>query len=205
MVYSNFILRLLFSFIFVSTYLIITIIDFSLIFYLILILYLAVLFEVLYNFKRFKFILIIYLSISFLFFNQLKFDNLNYLNFNFYIFIVIIFDVFSYIFGKLLGKNTFIKISPNKTLEGLIGGASMSLILSIFVSYILNISINYLLISYITLIIFTAFIGDIIESYFKRKNNLKNSSDLIPGHGGLFDRFDSFLFSIIFYSISINI
>ena len=81
----------------------------------------------------------------------------------------------------------------------------MSLILSIFVSYILNISINYLLISYITLIIFTAFIGDIIESYFKRKNNLKNSSDLIPGHGGLFDRFDSFLFSIIFYSISINI
>ena len=77
MVYSNFILRLLFSFIFVSTYLIITIIDFSLIFYLILILYLAVLFEVLYNFKRFKFILIIYLSISFLFFNQLKFDNLN--------------------------------------------------------------------------------------------------------------------------------
>ena len=48
----------------------------------------------------------------------------------------------------------------------------------------------------------SAFVGDIIESYFKRKNLIKNSSELIPGHGGIFDRFDSFLFSIIIYSIS---
>ena len=46
--------------------------------------------------------------------------------------------------------------------------------------------------------------GDIVESYFKRKNDLKNSSEFIPGHGGVFDRFDSFLFSIIIYSISIS-
>ncbi len=54
------------------------------------------------------------------------------------------------------------------------------------------------------MIIISAFIGDIIESFFKRKNNLKNSSNLIPGHGGVFDRFDSFLFSIIFYTVYIN-
>ena len=47
-------------------------------------------------------------------------------------------------------------------------------------------------------------LGDLIESFFKRKNNIKNSSNFIPGHGGVFDRFDSFLFSIIFYSISIK-
>ena len=55
---------------------------------------------------------------------------------------------------------------------------------------------------YILLIILSAFIGDIIESFFKRKNNLKNSSEFVPGHGGVFDRFDSFLFSIIIYAIS---
>ena len=55
------------------------------------------------------------------------------------------------------------------------------------------------------MIIIAAFLGDLLESFFKRKNNLKDSSELIPGHGGVFDRFDSFLFSIIFYSITLNI
>ncbi len=114
------------------------------------------------------------------------------------------FDIFSYITGKLFGKNKFIKVSPNKTIEGLMGGTIITFILCIFLCYSLKIDINSSLITFICLIILTAFIGDIIESFFKRINNLKNSSELIPGHGGLFDRFDSFLFSIIFYSISIN-
>ena len=135
---------------------------------------------------------------------MIDFDNKNYTNFNFYIFIVIIFDIFSYISGKLFGRNKLIEVSPNKTIEGLIGGIITTLILCIILSYNLNMVINFSLIIFICLIILTAFIGDIIESIFKRINNLKNSSELIPGHGGLFDRFDSFLFSIIFYSISIN-
>ena len=135
---------------------------------------------------------------------MIDFDNKNYTNFNFYIFIVIIFDIFSYISGKLFGRNKLIEVSTNKTIEGLIGGIITTLILCIILSYNLNMVINFSLIIFICLIILTAFIGDIIESIFKRINNLKNSSELIPGHGGLFDRFDSFLFSIIFYSISIN-
>ena len=71
-------------------------------------------------------------------------------------------------------------------------------------NFLSQIKIDLGLILFIFLIIITSFSGDIIESYFKRKNKLKNSSKLIPGHGGVFDRFDSFLFSIIFYTVSHN-
>ena len=52
-----------------------------------------------------------------------------------------------------------------------------------------------------TIIIILSFLGDVIESYFKRINNLKNSSNFLPGHGGFFDRFDSFILCISLYSI----
>ena len=94
--------------------------------------------------------------------------------------------------------------SPNKTIEGLLGGFLISFTSGISLSYFLNININVKLISFIFIIILTSFLGDLIESYFKRINNLKNSSEFIPGHGGVLDRFDSFLFSIIFFSIFIN-
>ena len=106
--------------------------------------------------------------------------------------------------GKLFGKNKIIKISPNKTIEGFIGGLLISTFLSFYIAYLLNFENYFKSLFFIIMIIFSAFVGDIIESFFKRKNNLKNSSELIPGHGGIFDRFDSFLFSIIIYSLFIN-
>tara|TARA_A100000164_G_scaffold268125_1_gene239953 strand:- start:1268 stop:1804 length:537 start_codon:yes stop_codon:yes gene_type:complete len=174
------------------------------IFYLIILIYFLIFLEVFIYFKKYRIIPIIYIFISFIFFLRIDFSNQFFLNFNLFILTVIIFDVFSYVIGKSYGKVQLIKISPNKTYEGFLGGFLFSYLVSLLFSYFYNIAINLELIFFIFFIILSAFIGDIIESYYKRKNNLKNSSEFIPGHGGVFDRFDSFLFAIIIYSISIN-
>ena len=204
MVYNNFLLRLLFSGFFISVYCIFTYINFKYVQYLIFLIYILIFIEIYLYFKLFKFLPIFYIFISFVFFITIDFDKVILLNFNLFILIVISFDIFSYVIGKNFGKNKLTKISPNKTYEGLFGGFIISLFLSLLFAFIFEIIVNIELIFYILLIILGAFTGDIIESYFKRKNNLKNSSEFIPGHGGVFDRFDSFLFSIIIYSISIS-
>ena len=201
MVYKNFFLRSIVSSLFVLIYLIIFFYDFNYVFYLVFIIYCLLIYEIYFYFIRYKILLITYILVSFVFFVSIDFNNDTIFSFNLYIFSIVTFDTFSYFFGKLFGTNQLIKISPNKTVEGLVGGFSISFILSILFSYYLDIKINLNLIYFLILIISTAFIGDVIESYFKRKNKLKNSSELIPGHGGVFDRFDSFLFSIIFYSV----
>ena len=204
MVYKNFILRVLFTLLFILTYFIISIVNFNLVIFLILVIYLLILIEVYYNFVKYKILIISYILVSLIFFFTINFSNNIFLSFNLFIFIVITFDIFSYIIGKLFGKNKLVKISPNKTIEGLMGGIIFSFILSLIFLSVLDINIDINLIVFIFITIISAFLGDLIESFFKRKNNLKNSSELIPGHGGVFDRFDSFLFSIIFYSISIK-
>jgi len=115
--------------------------------------------------------------------------------------IIITFDIFSYFFGKIFGKTKILRVSPNKTLEGFLGGFITTYVFCFLYLIYFNLKINISLILITSLILIFAFIGDIIESYFKRKNYLKNSSNFIPGHGGVFDRFDSFLCSIIIYSL----
>ena len=204
MVYKNFILRSLSSLLFFFIYLIIVFINFNLVFYLILFIYFVIFIEIYFNFKKFKLLPFIYLIISLFFALIVDFDNRYIIYFNLFIFAIIIFDVFSYIIGQLFGKNQLILISPNKTVEGLIGGILFGFSFCIIFAYYFIENLNSKIIIFIIFTIIFAFLGDITESYFKRKNNLKNSSKLIPGHGGFFDRFDSFLFSIIFYSIFIN-
>ena len=204
MVYKNFLLRCLFAIIILSIYFITSYIDFNLVFYLILLIYLIIFLEIIIYFKTYKFIPIIYITFSFIFFFNIDFKVLNITDFNLLLFIIITFDIFSYFFGKAIGKTKLINISPKKTFEGLVGGIITSLSFAIIFSYYFGILINVELLMYIVLVIFSSLSGDLIESYFKRKNDLKNSSNLIPGHGGVFDRFDSFLFSIIVYSIFIS-
>ena len=204
MVYKNFLLRCLFSAIILSIYFIIFYINFNLIFYLILFIYFLIILEIFLYFKKYKIIPIIYITFSLICFFSIDFKELNILDFNLLIIIIITFDIFSYFFGKAIGKTKLINISPKKTIEGLVGGIIVSSLFAIIFSFYFEILINIELFMYIVLVIFSSLSGDLIESYFKRKNDLKNSSNIIPGHGGVFDRFDSFLFSIIVYSIFIS-
>ena len=205
MVYNNIFLRILFSTIFILVYFLCLYINFQFVFYLIFLIYFFIFIEIYIYFNKYKLIPLIYILISLIFFINIDFNKDIFLNFNLFILTVITFDIFSYIIGKIFGRKKLTKISPNKTYEGLIGGMLISFFISLLFSLILKIFINIELLIFIFFIILSSFVGDIIESYFKRKNNIKNSSEFIPGHGGVFDRFDSFLFSIIFYSVSINI
>ena len=112
------------------------------------------------------------------------------------------FDTFAYIFGVKFGKHKILpSISPKKSWEGFIGGLIFTTILAIF---IFGENINKILM-YSVLIPISATIGDFIESYYKRKAMAKDSGNLIPGHGGMLDRMDSFLISISVISLIIII
>ena len=112
------------------------------------------------------------------------------------------FDTFAYIFGVKFGKHKILpSISPKKSWEGFIGGLIFTTILAIF---IFGENINKILM-YSVLIPISATLGDFIESYYKRKAMAKDSGNLIPGHGGMLDRMDSFLISISVISLIIII
>ena len=109
--------------------------------------------------------------------------------------IISLCDIFAYLIGKRFGKSKiFPKISPNKSIEGYIGGAFCSLSLFGLIFIYLNLK-DLNLILYVIIIIVASFIGDLYVSFFKRKLNIKDLGKIFPGHGGVLDRIDSWLFS----------
>jgi phosphatidate cytidylyltransferase len=107
-------------------------------------------------------------------------------------------DVGAYFVGKSIGKTSFCATSPNKTLEGVAGGIVTSAILGLMFS---PSEIGIFMTFIISLIVATASVfGDLFESYLKREANVKDSGDILPGHGGILDRTDGYLFGgIIMY------
>lgn len=112
---------------------------------------------------------------------------------------VILLDTYSYIFGKLFkGKKLIPKISPGKTISGYIFGILFTFIsLYLFNSFFFLYENNLKFILFLSIIFLSSILGDIIESLIKRKLLIKDISNFLPGHGGFFDRFDSFLFVFI--------
>ncbi len=104
-------------------------------------------------------------------------------------------DIFAFLIGKKFGKlKIFPKISPNKTMEGYIGSTFCTLFLFTLIFLHYNFT-DLNLFFYVILIIISSFIGDLYVSYFKRTLNIKDLGKLFPGHGGVLDRIDSWLFS----------
>lgn len=108
-------------------------------------------------------------------------------------------DSFAYVVGKSLGKHKlFESISPKKTIEGFVGGLAFSVISAFVLEHyfgILSISV-WVLMSIIVSVFGT--LGDLVQSKFKRRADVKDSGTIMPGHGGIFDRMDSMLFSSTF-------
>lgn len=107
-------------------------------------------------------------------------------------------DTFAYLIGKKFGKYKLTPISPKKTVEGAIGGIVgallFSLIYTIGMNNLMNLSINYLHIAIVTFVLaIIGEIGDLAASGIKRYCGIKDFSDLLPGHGGMLDRIDSLL------------
>ncbi len=108
-------------------------------------------------------------------------------------------DIFAYFTGKKFGKHKFTKVSPNKSIEGCIGGTVGAIlcmvIYAVVCNNVWNMNINYVYIAIVGLVLsLVGQIGDLAASSIKRYTGIKDFSNLIPGHGGILDRIDSVIF-----------
>lgn len=115
-------------------------------------------------------------------------------------------DSGAYMLGSMWGKTKMHeRISPNKTWEGALGGAVTAIVVAIILFQIIDFMspIHAIMVSLLTVIAGT--LGDLTESMFKRSFKVKDSGNVMPGHGGLLDRFDSMLFAAPVYFVYISI
>jgi phosphatidate cytidylyltransferase len=115
-------------------------------------------------------------------------------------------DVFAYLVGSAIGRHKlFERISPNKSWEGSIGG----LVFALVAAYVLSIFFKpfdlqqWMIIA--AIIVITGSFGDLVESMFKREAGVKDSGTILPGHGGVLDRFDATIFAVPFVFVYVNL
>lgn len=146
----------------------------------------------------------IYISINFSLLNEM--DKTPYLALVF----IISFstDTFAYFVGSKFGKNKLIEsVSPNKSVEGSIGGILGCILVSALYCYFIGIKISLKLVLLILIASIVAQIGDLSASLIKRETKIKDFGKILPGHGGILDRFDSTLMVIpvVYFIFAYNI
>jgi phosphatidate cytidylyltransferase len=156
------------------------------------------------------FLSLIYIIVPFVLMTQIPFLNTNFKYASTVIlgvfFLIWSNDTFAYLVGKNFGRIKLLKhISPNKTVEGFIGGFIATFIVGYCISLEFTIltTVQWIVIS--GLVGIFGVLGDLIESMFKRQAGIKDSSNLIPGHGGFLDRFDSVIFAAPFIFIYLQV
>jgi len=101
-------------------------------------------------------------------------------------------DVGAFFTGKTIGKTKFSDTSPNKTLEGVIGGVVIATLAGTYAGLHIAPFWTALVVTFVTAL--ASVFGDLFESYLKREAGVKDSGDILPGHGGILDRIDGYLF-----------
>lgn len=109
--------------------------------------------------------------------------------------VVAVTDVMAYVVGRMIGKTPFSPSSPKKSVEGVLGGIVFGTAAGIYVGLSFTPLWLALVVSLATS--FTSIYGDLFESYLKREAGIKDSGTLLPGHGGVLDRTDGYLFGAI--------
>ena len=179
------------------------------IFFLILIIIFASFYEIYKNVNQkflsiFLYLLIFLFSYSLIELRGSKIEN--FIELCWLLSIIWLSDIGGYIVGKLLGGKKLTKFSPKKTISGLIGSvifSQFSILIPIYFIQGYKINLSYFLLQ-IVICLITVF-GDIFFSYIKRINNIKDYSQIIPGHGGILDRIDGMIFAVIAYFIFKNL
>lgn len=126
----------------------------------------------------------------------------------FVVFLLLVFsgDIMAYLFGMFFGKHLLLpEISPKKTWEGAFGGLVATLITAVISRQLLSLQVGLLeTLIFAVFISFFAQAGDFFESLLKRVSNVKDSGQLMPGHGGLLDRIDGLLFAAPLMSLAVS-
>lgn len=115
-------------------------------------------------------------------------------------------DTFAYLTGRAFGKTPlFPRISPKKTVEGTVGGILITMVIAWFI-YSPSYSITHIQFLFFAAVVCVAgILGDLVESMFKRQWGIKDSGNILPGHGGILDRFDSFILVMPFAYAFLNV